>query len=119
MVPHDFKNQFLIKISHNHSKHCLVQNEANSLQPVISTVILRNKVSLTPQFLNLESLFPDVLQNFSVSALFENHISHLKPCLKGDVIALKISKNEYEACIAKCANILYGRIIWFKGDKPY
>lgn len=41
-----------------------------------------------------------------------------KPCLKGDPLAIKISKSEYQAGWADCKNILHGRFFLSKGDVP-
>lgn len=42
----------------------------------------------------------------------------LKPCLKGNELAIKISESEYQAGVQDCRNILYGRLTLSKGDSP-
>ncbi|KAF1868392.1 hypothetical protein Lal_00008199 [Lupinus albus] len=41
-----------------------------------------------------------------------------KPCLKGDVVAVKIPEAAYQAGLQRCKTHLHGRFILTKGDKP-
>ncbi|XP_019450653.1 PREDICTED: uncharacterized protein LOC109352923 [Lupinus angustifolius] len=41
-----------------------------------------------------------------------------QPCIKGDAIAIKIPKDEYQAGLARCQSHLHGRVILSKGDSP-
>lgn len=41
------------------------------------------------------------------------------PCVKGDVIAVKIPEEEYVAGMESCKNHLHGRLMVSKGDVPY
>lgn len=56
----------------------------------------------------------------AVSNSFDIPISQLlKPCLKGNELAIKISdQSEYQAGVLECKNILHDRLILSKGDSP-
>jgi len=41
------------------------------------------------------------------------------PCIKGDVLCIKIGQEEYAKGLDECRNALRGRITLVKGDKPY
>lgn len=41
-----------------------------------------------------------------------------QPCMKGDVVAIKIPEAEYQAGLQRCKSHLHGRIILTKGDTP-
>ncbi|KAF1872494.1 hypothetical protein Lal_00016795 [Lupinus albus] len=46
-------------------------------------------------------------------------IPHLpQPCIKGDVVAVKIPEAAYQAGLQRCKTHLHGRLILAKGDKP-
>lgn len=49
---------------------------------------------------------------------FETPMNSL-PCLKGDVLAIKILEEEYQVGVAICKNILDGHPFLSKGDHPY
>jgi len=41
-----------------------------------------------------------------------------QPCMKGDLISIKISEDEYAKGVEECRSILRGRLILKKGEKP-
>ncbi|ESW24094.1 hypothetical protein PHAVU_004G102300, partial [Phaseolus vulgaris] len=40
------------------------------------------------------------------------------PCIKGDMVAIRVEEEDYLAGLEDCKNHLHGRIILYKGNKP-
>lgn len=67
-------------------------------------------VKLDPIDIGIVKSFMQVLQNLhhtSGPAFFDTHMEYPKPCLKGDVLAIQIFKDEYRTGIAGCKNVLH------------
>lgn len=41
-----------------------------------------------------------------------------KPCLKGDIVSIRISEDEYRIGLDSSKNCLHGRVIMVKGSQP-
>ncbi|KAF1888435.1 hypothetical protein Lal_00011206 [Lupinus albus] len=55
----------------------------------------------------------------TVKGTYEVPISLLpKPCIKGDVVAVKIPEAAYQVGLERCKTNLHGRLILAKGDQP-
>lgn len=73
------------------------------------------------KFLAPSSFAPQQGRTFAqaLSNSFNIPLSQLPhPCVKGDSISIKISKDEYKKGLECCKNNLHGRLILSKGDKP-
>lgn len=87
------------------SWNCLIYTEKSPEQPTLTLNLMNTK--------SLQS-FVDVVNNVCDIPLSQ----FLKPCVKGDRIAIPISEEEYQLGLKAGKHNLHGRVIWPKGSTP-
>jgi len=112
---------------------CVPQHKVSNLTKVVSNlasgglVVKKSGASLVPKTINIVGGVDTIAARYFTAQSelsFDQAVSNNtnftdlpQPCMNGDSISIKISRNEYTKGIEECKSILHGRLILKKGQE--